>query len=139
MWDAVLNGKTIINMKLNKLIITSFLLFFLGTSNYFGQKTITELSSNLAKGSYSIMEVRLNMEDEFRTLEGRDSKGLARISLFTGKNQNEEVLTKGFEGFNSVVTLMNEMKDNGWKVVDTYPIKGNSLLITHYVFEKVSK
>lgn len=103
----------------------------------FAQNSIENLSIDIPKGEYSILEVRLNMEDEFRTLEGRDSQGLARISLYTGKNMNSQVLTKGFEGFNSVVTAINEMKKNGWKMNESYVIRGNSLIITHYVFEKV--
>lgn len=101
------------------------------------QNTIKDLSKSVSKGEYGILEIRLNMEDEFRTLEGRDSQGLARISLYTGNNKENQVLTKGFEGFNNVVILLNEMKKNGWKLIDTYPIQGSSLIITHYLFEKV--
>ena len=44
------------------------------------------------------------MEDEFRTLEGRDSKGLARISFFTGKGEDKCLLSKGFKGVDHVVS-----------------------------------
>jgi len=117
-------------------IITA--LFVVSNASY-AQKSIAELSGEVSKGEYGILEVRLNMEDEFRTLEGRESQGLARISIYTGKNQKNEMITKGFEGFNIVVSVMNQMNKNGWKLVDTYPIRGNSLIITHYVFEKVKK
>ena len=93
----------------------------------------------IEKGQYGIVEVRLNMEDEFRTLEGRDSKGLARISFFTGKGEDKCLLSKGFRGVDHVVIILNEMNENGWKLVSTYPIRGTSLLITHYVFVKVKK
>jgi len=103
------------------------------------QNTVKELSDGIEKGQYGIVEVRLNMEDEFRTLEGRDSKGLARISFFTGKGEDKCLLSKGFRGVNHVVIILNEMNENGWKLVSTYPIRGTSLLITHYVFVKVKK
>jgi len=105
----------------------------------FSQNTVKELSDGIEKGQYGIVEVRLNMEDEFRTLEGRDSKGLARISFFTGKGEDKCLLSKGFRGVNHVVIILNEMNENGWKLVSTYPIRGTSLLITHYVFVKVKK
>lgn len=105
----------------------------------FSQNTVKELSDGIEKGQYGIVEVRLNMEDEFRTLEGRDSKGLARISFFTGKGEDKCLLSKGFKGVDHVVIILNEMNENGWKLVSTYPIRGTSLLITHYVFVKVKK
>ena len=105
----------------------------------FSQNTVKELSDGIEKGQYGIVEVRLNMEDEFRTLEGRDSKGLARISFFTGKGEDKCLLSKGFKGVDHVVIILNEMNENGWKLVSTYPIRGSSLLITHYVFVKVKK
>ena len=105
----------------------------------FSQNTVKELSDGIEKGQYGIVEVRLNMEDEFRTLEGRDSKGLARISFFTGKGEDKCLLSKGFRGVDHVVIILNEMNENGWKLVSTYPIRGTSLLITHYVFVKVKK
>ena len=105
----------------------------------FSQNTVKELSAGIEKGQYGIVEVRLNMEDEFRTLEGRDSKGLARISFFTGKEDDKSLLSKGFKGFDHVIIILNEMSENGWKLINTYPIRGSSLLITHYVFVKVKK
>ena len=105
----------------------------------FSQNTVKELSDGIEKGQYGIVEVRLNMEDEFRTLEGRESKGLARISFFTGKGEDKCLLSKGFKGVDHVVIILNEMNENGWKLVSTYPIRGSSLLITHYVFVKVKK
>ena len=105
----------------------------------FSQNTVKELSDGIEKDQYGIVEVRLNMEDEFRTLEGRDSKGLARISFFTGKGEDKCLLSKGFKGVDHIVIILNEMVQNGWKLINTYPIRGTSLLITHYVFVKVKK
>lgn len=112
------------------------LLFTFCTLTNWAQNEINTLSKDVQKGSYAILEVRLNMEDEFRTVEGRDNEGLSRIALFTGKNKEKEILNKGFNGFNDVVVYLNEMKKNGWLLIETYTIKGNSLIITHYVFEK---
>ena len=124
-------------MKMNKLLITITisLISLIGIC----QSSVKDLSAGIEKGQYGIIEVRLNMEDEFRTLEGRDSQGLARISFYTGKGDKKNLITKGFEGFDHVVRVLNEMKENGWKMINTYPIRGTSLLITHYVFEKVKK
>jgi len=105
----------------------------------FSQNTVKQLSDGIEKDQYGIVEVRLNMEDEFRTLEGRESKGLARISFFTGKGEDKCLLSKGFKGVDHVVIILNEMNENGWKLVSTYPIRGTSLLITHFVFVKVKK
>jgi hypothetical protein len=101
-----------------------------------GQNSIKGLSSTIKKGEYAILEVRLNMEDEFRTVEGRDNEGLSRLALFTGQNKDREILSKGFSGYNEVVKYLNEMKQYGWNLVETYTIKGNSLIITHYLFQK---
>lgn len=87
------------------------------------------------KGDYAIIEVRLNKEDEFRTIEGSNSS-LARISLFTGNNKGEEVISKGFKGINSIVSILNQLKKNGWRLVDVYSLKGESLIITHYLIER---
>lgn len=105
----------------------------------FGQNTIAEISKDIPKNEYAILEVRLNMEDEFRTLEGRESQGLSRVALYTGKNKTKEVLSKGFTGYNDVVTYINEMKDAGWVLEKTYSLNGTSLMITHYVFRKNKK
>ena len=123
--------------KMNKTVIT--LAIALCSVFGFSQNTVKELSVGIEKGQYGIIEVRLNMEDEFRTLEGRDSKGLARISFFTGKGDDKCLLSKGFKGWDHVVIILNQMSKNGWILNSTYPIRGSSLLITHYVFEKVNK
>ena len=123
--------------KINKTLITIAITLF--SIIGFSQNTVKELSDGIEKGQYGIVEVRLNMEDEFRTLEGRDSKGLARISFFTGKGEDKCLLSKGFKGVDHIVIILNEMSENGWKLINTYPIRGSSLLITHYVFVKVKK
>ncbi|PCI97447.1 MAG: hypothetical protein COB15_07735 [Flavobacteriales bacterium] len=92
-------------------------------------KTITK------KGDYIILELRLNKEDEFRTMEGGKSS-LARIAVYTGSNEGAELVSKGFEGMNSVVTVLNNLKQNGWRLLETYPIKGESLILTHYILER---
>ncbi len=92
-------------------------------------KTITK------KGDYIILELRLNKEDEFRTMEGGKSS-LARIAVYTGGNEGTELVSKGFEGMNSVVTVLNNLKQNGWRLLETYPIKGESLILTHYILER---
>ena len=98
----------------------------------------TKLKGLTSKGDYVIIEVRLNKEDEFRTVDG-GSSSLARISVFTGNNQGSELVSKGFEGVNSVVTILNDLKKNGWKLINVYPMQGQSLIITHYVVERVKK
>ena len=92
-------------------------------------KEITE------KGDYIVFELRLNKEDEFRTMEGGKSS-LARIAIYTGTNDGKEVVSKGFDGMNAVVKVLNELKQNGWILVESYPIKGESLLLTHYILER---
>ena len=99
------------------------------------QDLADKLKTLTNKGDYIILEVRLNSEDEFRTIEG-GSSSLARIAVFTGNNQGDEVIAKGFEGMNTVVLTLNKLKKNGWRLVDTYPIKGQSLIITHYILER---
>ena len=95
----------------------------------------SKLKSLTKKGDYATLELRLNKEDEFRTIEG-SSSSLARIAIFTGNNQGTEVVSKGFEGMNSIVTILNDLKANNWRLVDVYTIKGESLIITHYVLER---
>jgi len=95
----------------------------------------SKLKSLTEKGDYVILELRLNKEDEFRTMEGSNSS-LARIAIYTGNNQGTEVVSKGFEGMNSVVTILNDLKKNHWRMIQTYSIKGESLLVTHYVLER---
>ena len=101
--------------------------------------TISTVVKDLSKGSYVILEVRMQLEDEFQTVEGNESANLSRIAVFTGKNTDKEVLSKGFKGYNQVVQYLNDMKESGFELEETYPIKGNSLLITHYVFKKIKK
>jgi hypothetical protein len=124
-------------MKKGFFLISIFVSFILISVASFGQNSIKGLSTTVKKGDYAILEVRLNMEDEFRTVEGRDNEGLSRIALFTGQNKDREILSKGFNGYNDVVHYLNEMKQYGWILVDTYTLKGNSLIITHYMFQKV--
>ena len=95
----------------------------------------SKLKSLTKKGDYVILEVRLNQEDEFRTIEGSNSS-LARIAIFTGNNQGTEVISKSFEGINSIVTTLNNLKANGWVLINVYPIKGESLIVTHYILER---
>jgi hypothetical protein len=96
---------------------------------------VGKLKSLTKKGDYAILEVRLNNEDEFRTTDG-SSSSLARLSLFTGNNEGAELLTKGFEGMNAIISILNDLKSNGFALVDVYSIKGESLIITHYVIER---
>lgn len=116
-----------------------FIIFLLSSAfQAFSQDNIniaSKLKSLTEKGDYVILEVRLNNEDEFRTIEG-SSASLARMSIFTGNNQGTEVVSKGFEGVNSIITILNELKHNGWKVVEVYSLKGESLIITHYLLER---
>jgi hypothetical protein len=118
------------------------ILFFLSLALGIQAQNDASLSSKLkgltSKGDYAIIEVRLNKEDEFRTIEG-SSSSLARISVFTGNNQGAEVVSKGFDGINSIVQIINELKKSGWKLVNVYSLKGESLIITHYVIERVKK
>lgn len=123
-------------MKNTYLQFTFLGILLFSTLSFCSQNSIKSLSQQTSKGDYAVLEVRLNMEDEFRTVEGRDNEGLSRIALFTGTNKDKEILNKGFNGFNDVVKYLNEMKQNGWILIETYTIKGNSLIITHYVFEK---
>ena len=95
----------------------------------------TKLKSLTKKGDCIILELRLNKEDEFRTMEGSESS-LARVAVYTGNNQGAEVISKGFAGMNAIVTILKDLKQNGWKLLEVYPIKGESLIITHYVLER---
>ena len=117
--------------------LTLFLLIFISSIAFSQEKQdlVDKLKESTKKGDYIILEVRLNSEDEFRTIEG-GSSSLARIAIFTGKNQGDEIVAKGFEGMNTVVFTLNKLKNNGWRLVNTYPIKGQSLIITHYILER---
>ncbi len=120
-----------------KFTLTTLFFILLGNVQLIlGQNKIESISKASSKNDYAILEVRLNMEDEFRTLEGRDNEGLSRIALYTGENKEHEILNKGFLGYNQVVNYINEMKDNGWVLEDTYSITGSFLILNHYVFRK---
>lgn len=94
-----------------------------------------KLKSQTKKGDYVILELRLNKEDEFRTMEGGKSS-LARIAVYTGKNNEDALITKGFDGMNSVLLVLNDLKQNGFRLVEVYTVKGESLIVTHYVLER---
>jgi hypothetical protein len=119
----------------NIILVISLIILSLNLVGQESQNVLSKLKSLTEKGDYILVEVRLNSEDEFRTIEG-SSSSLARLALFTGNNQGTEILSKGFDGMNEIVTLLNKLKKNGWRLVDVYPIKGNSLIITHYVLER---
>lgn len=120
-------------MKKSVLILLVFILGF--TSIMVAQQTQSaskKINAVTKKGDYAILELRLNNEDEFRTIEGSETS-LTRISIFTGKNQGAEVIRKGFEGMNTVVEILNDLKSNGWLLEQVYSMKGESLIITHYL------
>ncbi|MCB9361707.1 MAG: hypothetical protein H6587_08825 [Flavobacteriales bacterium] len=123
--------------KIQGVITLIFCLFI--TISSFAQdgevNVVGKLKSLTKKGDYAILEVRLNNEDEFRTTDGSTSS-LARLAVFTGNNNGAEVISKGFEGMNSIVGVLNQLKANGWRLVDVYSMKGESLIITHYVIER---
>lgn len=122
-----------------KYVFSILVCLFLSIGAFSQNVSKLDLSSQLKlttqKGDYVILEMRLNKEDEFRTMEG-GSSSLARIAIYSGKNKGEELISKGFEGMNSVLLILNELKQNGWKLLDVYTIKGESLIITHYVIER---
>lgn len=119
-------------------VILIALLVTLGSLGWSQGKTLADLS-NVAKGEYVILEVRMQLEDEFQTVEGNEAASLSRIALFTGKNQKKEVLSKGFRGYNEIVLFLNHMRSEGFILDETYSIKGNSLIITHYIFQRKKK
>ena len=96
------------------------------------QSASKKINAITKKGDYAILELRLNNEDEFRTIEGSETS-LTRVSIFTGKNQGAEVIRKGFEGMNTIVEILNDLKSNGWLLEQVYSMKGESLIITHYL------
>ncbi len=129
-------------MKMKNIIksITLLLVLLAVTSVGYSQdenkiNIVGKLKSLTKKGDYTILEVRLNNEDEFRTIEG-GSSSLARLAVFTGNNEGAEVLSKGFDGINSIVAILNDLKANGWILNDVYSIKGESLIVTHYILER---
>jgi len=116
------------------LITVSFLLAISSFAQN-GNDIVSKLKSLTKKGDYAILEMRLNNEDEFRTTDGSTSS-LARLSIFTGNNNGAEVISKGFDGMNSIVAVLNKLKSGGWRVVEVYPLKGESLILTHYLLER---
>lgn len=124
-------------IKLTKtlLILGLFIIFIPSIKAQEPINVVGKLKSLTKKGDYAILEIRLNNEDEFRTTDG-SSSSLARLSLFTGNNEGAELLTKGFEGMNSIVSILNDLKSNGFQLINVYTIKGESLIITHYVIER---
>lgn len=105
-------------------------------TGYAQQSKFSDAIASCKKGEYVIMEVRMQLEDEFQTIEGNESASLSRVAIFTGENNGNELLSRGFNGYNQVVQYLNELENFGFFLVQTYPIKGNSLMITHYVFRK---
>ncbi len=121
---------------MNKLVSIVFLVSLsFNLSAQDGSNLANKLKTQTKKGDYIILELRLNIEDEFRTLEGGKSS-LARIAVYSGDNEGEELISKGFEGMNSLVVVLNNLKQNGWKLIEVYPINGRSLILTHYVLER---
>ncbi len=122
-------------MRFSLLIVFVLTLFSFRANAQEKINVVSKLNSLTSKGDYAIIEVRLNNEDEFRTIEG-SSSSLARIAVYTGNNQGAELLSKGFEGVNAIVSILNDLKKHKWKLVDVYSIKGESLIITHYIIER---
>ncbi len=121
---------------MNKLVSIVFLVSLsFNLSAQDGSNLANKLKTQTKKGDYIILELRLNIEDEFRTLEGGKSS-LARIAVYSRDNEGEELISKGFEGMNSLVVVLNSLKQNGWKLIEVYPINGRSLILTHYVLER---
>lgn len=116
---------------MRKLILTC-LVACIGTILLAQKPTVEELVADVQKGDYAILEVRFNNEDEFRTLEGNTS-GLGRLAIFLGNNRQKEVFSTDFDGFNSVVLMLNKFRSLKWSVVDAYTFKGSNLVITHYL------
>lgn len=121
---------------MRKLTALIFLIgFTLSLSAQEGVTLSNKLKTITKKGDYIVVELRLNKEDEFRTMEGGKSS-LARIAVYTGANLGSEMVSKGFEGMNSVLTVLNDLKHNGWRLLEVYPVKGESLILTHYILER---
>lgn len=115
------------------LLFTLLTLSIIGYTQH--DSLVSILKNNTTKGDYVIIEMRLNLEDEFRTLEG-SSSSLARVAIYTGNNQNKELFSKGFNGMNYIVNILNHLKKNGWRLVNTYQIKGESIINIHYIIER---
>lgn len=121
---------------MKKIFFLGFLLFFtIGLMAQVNVDLISKLKTQTQKGDYIVLELRLNKEDEFRTMEGGKSS-LARIAIYTGENSGEELVVKGFEGMNSLLVVLNKLKRNGFRLVEVYTVKGESLIVTHYVLER---
>ena len=119
-----------------KKIFLLLLITIVELNNIFAQENLAEKLKNITKkGDYIILELRLNNEDEFKTIEGGESS-LTRIAVFTGTNQGVEVIKKGFGGINNIVAVLNNLKSNGWQLNEVYSLKGESLIITHYLLER---
>lgn len=97
--------------------------------------TLEAALTGLKKGSHAILEIRLNKEDEFRTLDG-SSSSVTRIAIFNGENQEKQIISRKFEGYNDVIKYLNQAGKLGWKVKETYQVKGESLLLIHYLLYK---
>src|SRR5690554_4567854 len=117
-------------------LFAAILAFFCLNSSLLAQSSHENVAKKVnaitKKGDYIILELRLNNEDEFRTAEGSETS-LTRIAVFTGKNKGLEVIRKGFEGMNTMVQILNDFKTNGWLLEQVYSMKGESLIITHYL------
>jgi hypothetical protein len=100
--------------------------------------SLNKVLSGTKKGDVAILELRLNAEDEFRTIDGSDAQGLARIAFFVGDKKGI-VLSKGFKGYHEVTGLLTLLSEKGWELQDTYSLKTQSLMITHYVLKKTKK
>lgn len=116
---------------MKKLILLA--LFPLFSIQMLSQNSIAESVGSVGKGEYVILEVRMQMEDVFQTIEGNSSGNLSRIAIFAGKNKGKELISKGFQGFGEVVQNLNQLQEKGFNLVETYNVNGSSLLITHYV------
>lgn len=119
----------------NVIFIGVLMLFSLSATAQIQLDLGAKLKSEVNKGDYIILELRLNKEDEFRTMEGGKSS-LARVAVYSGENTNEELVVKGFDGMNSFVTILNNLKRSGFRLIEVYPVKGESLIITHYILER---
>ncbi len=119
-------------------LLTIFILVGIGLSNDITAQNTTTVDAALTgqkKGSHAILEIRLNKEDEFRTLDG-SSSSVTRVAIFNGENQEKQIVSRKFEGFNDVIKYLNQARKLGWKVKETYQVKGESLLIIHYLLYK---
>lgn len=132
---AALKFFTVMRVK----VMVLFLMQLCLVSIVFGQTAeLKEAVKKSSKGDVAILELRLNAEDEFRTIDGSDAQGLARIALFLG-TQKGVILSKGFKGFHEITELLSELSALGWELQSTYAMHTQSLMITHYVLKKTKK